>query len=225
MQSLDQFRRRTENADFLRWDVLSRRAYALLTSPYARNALDLSRESQRSREAYGQTSFGQSCLLARRLVEAHVPYVQVNWSQYVEAMTPNCDFGWDTHIYNFEMLADRHCPILDRVFAALLDDMQERGLLQHTLVVALGEFGRTPRINAQASRDHWPNVYFSIWAGAGVRPGIVVGESDRLGQEPVTEPITPRMVGTTILERAGIHTQARAELGVLPGGRAIHELF
>jgi uncharacterized protein (DUF1501 family) len=191
----------------------------------ARRALDLSREAQATRAAYGQTSFGQSCLLARRLVEAGVPYVQVNWSQYVEAMTPGCDFGWDTHIYNFELLSDRHGPIFDRVFAALLDDLDARGLLASTLVVALGEFGRTPRINGQASRDHWPNCYFSIWAGAGVRAGAVVGESDRRGSDPITEPITPVMVGTTILDRAGVDSQARAELRVLPGGRVIHELF
>jgi hypothetical protein len=223
--ALERLRRQAEAGAHERWDSQCRRAYALLTSPEARNALELTRENPRVREAYGHTSFGQSCLLARRLAQAGVPYIQVNWSQYVEAMTPNCDFGWDTHIYNFEMLADRHGPIFDRAFSALLDDLRERGLLETTLVVAMGEFGRTPRINAQASRDHWPNVYFSIWAGAGVRPGLVLGESDRLGQEPVTEPITPAMVGTTILERAGMSAQARAELGILPGGRALHELF
>jgi hypothetical protein len=163
--------------------------------------------------------------LARRLIQAGVPYVQVNWSQYVEAMTPNCDFGWDTHIYNFELLADRHCPIFDRVFSALLDDLGQRGLLEKTLVIAMGEFGRTPKINAQASRDHWPNCYFSIWAGAGLPPGRVIGESDRFGNDPLTEPITPLMVGTTIAELCGVTAQARAELNILPGGRVIHELF
>jgi len=95
-------------------------------------------------------------LLARRLVQAGVPHVQVNWSQYVEAMTPNCDFGWDTHVFNFDLLPDRRGPIFDRVYAALLDDLQQRGMPDRTLVVAMGEFGRTPRINGQASRDHWP---------------------------------------------------------------------
>lgn len=225
VESLDQLRRQGDSGDFSRWDANQRRAYSLLTTPEARAALDLSREQPRIREAYGHTAFGQSCLLARRLVEARVPYVQVNWSQYVEAMTPNCDFGWDTHIYNFEMLMDRHGPIFDRVFSALLDDLRERGLLDTTLVVAMGEFGRTPRINGQASRDHWPQCYFSLWAGAGVRPGVVVGESDRQGNEPITEPITPLMVGTTILDLAGVHSQARAEMGVLAGGRFLHELF
>jgi hypothetical protein len=225
VQALDRLRRQTEAGELQRWDANCRRAYELLTSPEARSALDLAGESEQTRAAYGFTSFGQSCLLARRLVQANVPYIQVNWSQYVEAQTPNCDFGWDTHIYNFEMLADRHCPILDRAFSALLDDLRERSLLDSTLVVAMGEFGRTPRINGQASRDHWPNVYSSIWAGAGVRGGSVVGESDRRGEEPIIDPITPLMVGATILDRAGVPSQARAELGVLPGGRVIHELF
>jgi uncharacterized protein (DUF1501 family) len=197
----------------------------LLTSPEARQALDLAREKEAVRNSYGQTSFGQSCLLARRLVEANVPYVQVNWSQYVEAMTPNCDFGWDTHIYNFDLLPDRHGPIFDRVYSALLDDLHQRGLLDSTLVVAMGEFGRTPRINGQASRDHWPRCYFSIWAGAGVKPGRVIGESDSTASDPITEPITPSMVGATILETLGVDAQARAEMRVLPEARVIHELF
>jgi uncharacterized protein (DUF1501 family) len=222
---LDALRRRADSADTRKWDETRRRAYSLLTSPVARRALDLSKEGARAREAYGQTSFGQSCLLARRLVEAGVPYVQVNWSQYVEAMTPNCDFGWDTHIFNFELLMDRHCPALDRTFSALLDDLRERGLLETTLVVCLGEFGRTPRINGQASRDHWPQCYFSLWAGGGVRPGRVIGESDGRGQAPITDAATPAMVGTTLLEAVGVDSQARAELQVLPGGRVIHELF
>jgi uncharacterized protein (DUF1501 family) len=225
LAELDRMNRKVDNADFQKWDATRQRAYSLLTTPDARTALDLSRESAKTREAYGQTSFGQSCLLARRLIEARVPYVQVNWSQYVEAMTPNCDFGWDTHIYNFELLADRHCPILDRVFPALLEDMRQRGLLEHTLVIGMGEFGRTPKINGQASRDHWPNCYFSIWAGAGIAGGRVIGESDKLGMDPITEPVTPAMMGATILELAGVNAQARAEMRVLPGGHTIDGLI
>ena len=124
LHELDGLRRKVDNTDLQKWDATSRRAYSLLTSPDARQALDLSRESEKTREAYGHTSFGQSCLLARRLVEARVPYVQVNWSQYVEVMIPNCDLGWDTHAYNFELLADSHGPVLDRVYSTLLDDLQ-----------------------------------------------------------------------------------------------------
>lgn len=225
LTSLDTLRGQLEGPGSDDWQRTFRSAYGLLVSPEARQALDLSRESVTTQSAYGRTNFGQSCLLARRLVERGVPYVQVNWSQYVEAMTPRCDFGWDTHIYNFELLADRHCPMLDRALSALLDDLSERGLLESTLVVAMGEFGRTPRINGQAARDHWPNVYCSLWAGAGVPGGIVIGESDRLGQEPVTEPYFPRDVGATICDLAGITSQRRAELRVLTGSRVIPELL
>jgi len=225
LHDLDRLRGDVDRSgEFAGLDKFSREALEIVTNARAQTAFDLAREDAATRDRYGRTTAGQGCLLARRLVEARVPYVQVNWSQYVEAMTPNCDFGWDTHIYNFEMLMDRHCPILDRVFSALLDDMQQRGLLEHTLVIGMGEFGRTPKINGQASRDHWPNCYFSIWAGAGIRPGRVIGESDKLGQDPITEPITPEMMGTTILHLAGLDSQARAEFRVLPGGRVIDEL-
>ena len=214
-----------DNAGFADWDRTYQLAYGLLTTPSSRKAFDLTEESPTTRASYGQTTFGQSCLLARRLVENHVPYIQVNWSEYVEAMSPGCDFGWDTHIYNFELLQDRHCPIFDRAFTALLDDLDQRGLLDETLVVAMGEFGRTPRINKRASRDHWPRCYFSIWAGAGVEPGRVIGASDKFGEDPTTGPIPPLMVGTTITELAGVDTAKRAEMKVLDGGRVIDELF
>ena len=93
------------------------------------------------------------------------------------------------------------------------------------MVICMGEFGRTPRINQDASRDHWPNCYFSIWAGAGIPAGRVIGESDKLGQAPITEPITPAMVGTTILELAGLSSQTRAEYRVLPEGKGIHGIL
>ncbi len=214
-----------ENAGFAHWDRTYQTAYGLLTKRKARDAFDLTRESQSTRSKYGYTTFGQSCLLSRRLVETGVPYVQVNWSEYVEAMSPGCDFGWDTHIYNFELLQDRHCPIFDRAFSALLDDLEDRGLLDTTLVVAMGEFGRTPKINKRAARDHWPRCYFSMWAGAGVQPGRVIGESDKLGQDPVTAPITPLMAGTTIAELCGIDVQARSEMKVLENGQVIHDLL
>ena len=225
LTQLDAVPQTLENAGIADWDRQFQLAYGLLTTPSSRRAFDLTRESTSTRASYGQTTFGQSCLLARRLVKNNVPYVQVNWSEYVEAMSPGCDFGWDTHIYNFELLQDRHCPIFDRAFTALLDDLDQRGLLDTTLVVAMGEFGRTPRINRRASRDHWPRCYFSIWAGAGVQPGRVIGSSNKFGEDPATAPITPLMVGTTIAELAGVDTAKRAEMKVLDGGRTIDELF
>jgi hypothetical protein len=163
--------------------------------------------------------------LARRLVEAGVPYIQLNYSRHPEAISAGFEFGWDTHIYNFELLQDQHCPILDRALPALLDDLHERGLLDETLVVCMGEFGRTPKITDRAARDHWPQCYFSLWAGAGIAGGRVIGESDRRGEAPLSSPITPLMVGTTIAELAGLDTQARAELRVLDGGTVIHGLL
>jgi hypothetical protein len=207
------------------WDHLQKRAHALLTSREGVAALDLAREPAATRQAYGQTLFGQSCLLGRRLVEAGVPYVQVNWSRFVEVYYSFSDYGWDTHADNFGLIAEWHAPLFDRVFSTLLDDLGDRGLLETTLVVCMGEFGRTPRINEIGSRDHWHRCYFSIWTGGGVQPGRTIGESDARGEHPLTDPITPAMVGTTMLELAGISSATRAELRVLTEGRVIHELL
>ncbi len=208
------------------WNLKSAQAFRMLQSAEGRRGVDLARENERTRGSYGRTQFGQSCLLARRLVEAHVPYIQVNWSQWVENIfDTRTDFGWDTHWLNFEHLADHHAPIFDRAMAALVDDLRDRGLLDSTLVVAMGEFGRTPKISANGGRDHWERCYSSLWAGGGVVGGRVVGQSDRNAYDPITSPITPDMVGTTILELAGIHSEQRAELRVLPNGRVIDELL
>ncbi len=225
LAELDRIGRDADSGQHDNWDQLRQRALALLSSPQGVAALDLSRESPATREAYGQSSFGQSCLLGRRLVEAGVPFVQVNWSRYVEVYYSFSDYGWDTHADNFGLLAEWHGPLFDRVFATLIDDLEQRGLLDTTLLVCMGEFGRTPRINEIGSRDHWHQCYFSLWAGAGVQPGRVIGESDARGEYPASDPITPAMVGTTILEQSGISSAARAELRVLAGGRVIHELF
>ena len=225
MRRIDGVPRALEQYGFENWNRTHQAAYDLLMDPKARSAFDLTRESTQTRARYGQSVFGQSALLARRLVEAEVPYIQLNYSRHVEAITPGFEFGWDTHIYNFDLLQDLHCPILDRVFSALLDDLQQRDLLKDNLVVCMGEFGRTPKINNRAARDHWPQCYFSMWAGAGIEPGRVIGTSNRLGEHPITAPVTPKMVGTTIAELAGIDTQARAEMNVLEGGHVIEGLI
>lgn len=222
---LDKVPRALDQAGLHSWERTYQQAYSLLMEPTARAAFDLTRETPAARARYGQTVFGQSALLARRLVEAGVPYIQLNYSRHPEAITPGFEFGWDTHIYNFELLQDQHCPTFDRAFTALLDDLHERGLMERTLVVCMGEFGRTPRINNRASRDHWTRCYFSLWAGAGLPVGRVLGSSDRLGGEPRGDPVTPLMVGTTIMELAGIDAQARAELGVLRDGKVIDGLL
>jgi hypothetical protein len=224
-RELDAVRRSIDQARPEQWDRLHERAFHLLRGGDILKVFDLSREPAAVRARYGRTSFGQSCLLGRRLVEAGVPFVQVNWSQFAEVLFPFSDYGWDTHADNFGLLADWHGPLLDHALSTLLNDLHERGLLETTLVVCMGEFGRTPRINNIGSRDHWHPCYFSVWAGGGVQPGRVVGESDPRGEFPRTAPVTPEMVGATVLELAGVSTQQRAEFRVLEGGRAIDELL
>ncbi len=172
------------------------RAFDLVTSAETRRAFDLFRENERTRDRYGRSPFGQGLLLARRLVEAGVRLVTVNWARD--------DAFWDTHADNFNQLKTSLLPPFDRGFAALVDDLHERGLLEETLVVCLGEFGRTPRINAQAGRDHWAACNTVVLAGAGIRSGQVLGASDRHAAYPVTPPVSPSDLAATIYHALGI---------------------
>ncbi len=199
-------------------------AFALLTSPAARKMFDLGAEPRRLQERYGLTRFGQSCLLARRLVEGGVPFVQVNWSDHVEAEEDSGDGGWDHHYRNFQIMQDRHAPWLDQAYAALLGDLKERGLLDTTLLVAVGEFGRSPKINVMAGRDHWEHCYSALVAGGGVRGGRVVGASDARGERPTACPVTPADVAATIHRCVGITSEQSQTLGVAVDGTVIEEL-
>jgi hypothetical protein len=226
MQALDGAGRQAELARSARAiDDYRARAFALLTSPEARRMFDLSRERPETAERYGYTRFGQSCLLACRLVEHGVPFVQVNWSDHVEAEEDAGDGGWDHHYRNFQIMQDRHGPWFDQAFSALLTDLRQRGLLDSTLVVVVGEFGRTPRVNDKAGRDHWEHCYSALVAGGGVRGGRVVGESDRRGERPHDRPLTPADLAATIHRCVGITTEQAATLGVAVHGRVIEELF
>ncbi len=200
-------------------------AFALLTSPAARKMFDLGSEPRRVQEQYGLTRFGQSCLLARRLVENGVPFVQVNWSDHVEAEEDSGDGGWDHHYRNFQIMQDRHAPWLDQAYAAFLGDLKERGLLERTLVIAVGEFGRSPKINAMAGRDHWEHCYGALVAGGGVRGGRVVGASDARGERPHDRPVTPADLAATVHRCAGITSEQAATLGISLDGKPIDELF
>lgn len=201
-------------------------ARTLIASQSSLSALDLSREPSRLREAYSPHRFGQCCLIARRLVETGLPFVQVNWSTHVECPEDAGDGGWDMHDRYFAIMQDRHGWMLDRALSALLDDLQDRGLLESTLVVAVGEFGRTPKINDKAGRDHWNPCYSALLAGAGVRGGAIVGASDRKGEYPVDRPATPADLGATILSRMGITAAELTGLaGIAPMGLPIEELF
>jgi hypothetical protein len=200
-------------------------AHALIASGQSLAALDVAREPARVREAYGPHRFGQCCLIARRLVEAGVPFVQVNWSTHVEAPEDGGDGGWDMHDRYFQIMQDRHGWMLDRALSALLDDLDARGLLESTLVVAVGEFGRTPKVNDRAGRDHWNNCYSALLAGGGVQGGRVIGSSDRRGEQPVDHPATPADLGATTLSRLGIGTTDLTGIGLAPAGEVIEELF
>ena len=226
MQALDAAQRQGELLHAARAiDDHRAHAFALLTSPSARRMFDLSQERPQTLDRYGRTRFGQSCVLARRLVEHGVPFVQVNWSDHVEAEEDAGDGGWDHHYRNFQIMQDRHAPWLDQAYSALIADLRQRGLLERTLVVAIGEFGRSPRINDKAGRDHWEHCYSALVAGGGVRGGRVVGESDRRAERPHDRPLTPGDLAATIHHAVGITSEQAATLGVGVSGRVIGELF
>src|SRR2546421_4621079 len=157
LRVLDQARPRVD--DIRGIDDFRDQALAMLTAPQASRMFDLSQERPELADRYGRTRFGQSCLLARRLVEHGVPFVQVNWADHVEAEEDSGDGGWDHHYRNFQIMQDRHAPWLDQAYSALLTDLRNRGLLERTLVVAMGEFGRSPRINDKAGPGPWEHCY------------------------------------------------------------------
>ena len=224
---LDAFARLQRQAETTQRSIDDYRAQALalLTSADALRMFDLSRERPATIDRYGRTRFGQSCLLARRLVENGVPFVQVNWSDHVEAEEDSGDGGWDHHYRNFQLMQDRHAPWLDQALPALLSDLDERGLLESTLVVAVGEFGRTPRINDKAGRDHWEHCYSALIAGGGIRGGRVVGSSDAKAERPHDRPTTPADLAATIFHAVGITSEQIVTLGLPVTGSVIHELF
>ena len=206
-------------------DEYRSQAFAMLTSRTARGAFDLSQEPAPLLDRYGRTRFGQSCVLARRLVEVGVPFVQVNWSDHVEAEEDSGDGGWDHHYRNFQIMQDRHAMWLDQAMSTFLGDLKERGLLQSTLVLAFGEFGRSPKINDKAGREHHPGSFCALLAGGGVVGGRVIGESDAKGNAPHQNPLTPADICTTVHHVAGITSLEANTLGVNLGGRVIEELF
>jgi hypothetical protein len=185
------------------WDRQSQQAYDLVTSGKARAAFDLRREPEQIRDRYGRHSWGQSVLLARRLIEAGVRLVHVNWTRELGDSAVDNPM-WDTHAQNADRLQDVLCPQFDVSFAALMDDLHQRGLLSETLVMVIGEFGRTPRINKLGGRDHWGNVFSCALAGAGISGGQVLGASDKNGAYPATDPIRPHDLTATLFHLLGI---------------------
>jgi hypothetical protein len=186
-----------------RYDSQNRQAFDLLRSSRARRAFDLDREPAAVRDRYGRHKFGQSVLLARRLVEAGVSLVQVNWPRERGDMNSNSPV-WDTHANNSQRLRTALMPPMDQACSALLEDLGQRGLLDEILVVWMGEFGRTPRINAAAGRDHWGQVFSVALAGAGVQAGIVHGASDSIGAFPRDGRVLPHDLAATIFHCLGL---------------------
>jgi hypothetical protein len=184
-----------------RFDVQTRQAFDLLRAGKARRAFNLHEEPAKLRERYGMTRWGQSCLLARRLVEAGVSLVQVNWTRqpYDAGVNP----AWDTHVKNAPKLKNHLMPEMDLSYSALLEDLDARGLLDQTLVVLTGEFGRTPKINVNGGRDHWGPVFSVALAGAGTRGGVVHGASDRIGGHARDGKTPPQDLHATILHCLG----------------------
>jgi uncharacterized protein (DUF1501 family) len=194
-------------------DVYYEKALAMLESPRLREAFNIASEPDKVRESYGRTTYGQSCLMARRLVEAGTKFVTVNFSANIGG---DVGSGWDTHGNNdkkmFPVMEKYHLPMTDQTLPTLLNELDERGLLDTTLVVWMGEFGRTPKINEKASRDHWPQCYTVLLAGGGVKRGFVYGESDKTAAYPSKDPVRPDDLAATIYHLLGIdpHTEVIA---------------
>jgi uncharacterized protein (DUF1501 family) len=219
LQAVDRLSARIEGNDqILTYDDFSRKAAEMVLTPAAQTAFDITKESEALRDAYGRTEFGQSCLMARRLVQAGVRFVSVNYG------------GWDHHKKIFEGL-DKKLPEFDLGMSAFLEDMDAHGLLEETLVVVMGEFGRTPKLNKDAGRDHWGRAGSILFAGAGVRRGHVVGATDKNGAFVTERPVRPADVAWTIFEALGINpakellTPEGRPVTVLSEGGPVRELY
>jgi hypothetical protein len=196
----------------------------LLTSSAAQRAFQLDQEPAQVRDAYGRNIYGQSLLLARRLVEAGTRLACISWA-------PNANATWDTHGNNFTKLKNDLLPPFDAGISRLLTDLTDRGLLERTLVVVMGEIGRTPKINKGAGRDHWEFCYTVLMAGGGIKGGLTYGASDRRGAYPSSSPVTASDIVATIYHSLGIpadleiHDRQNRPLVLVPEGTPIRELF
>ena len=195
------------------------KARDLIASPAARKAFDLSAEPEKARAAYGYSSLGQCSLLARRLVEAGCRFVGVDHG------------SWDTHFSCFPSLEKDLIPHADQAFSALVTDLHDRGLLSSTLVVMMGEMGRTPRINDKAGRDHWSQAQSVLFAGGGIKPGQVIGATDKHGSAPVADPVSVEDILRTVFHLMGIDadksylTPLGRPVPVVNGGKLIKGLL
>lgn len=221
LDRMNQHFREVDNADVSRWSEWQVKAIDLLRTDQAKKAFDIRSEPETLRERYGRNRFGQSVLLARRLIESGVSLVQVNWTRWEH--DENVAPAWDTHAKNSERLKKDLMPPMDQAYSALLADLDERGLLDETLVILMGEFGRSPKINAAGGRDHWGHVFSTALAGGGVRGGVVHGQSDRQGGFPLEGRVEPQDLHATIYHLLGfspeteIHDRVGRPLAISKG--------
>ena len=195
-------------------DATFHQAYTLMSSQKAREAFELAKEPEDTRRRYGQNRFGQSCLLARRLIEAGVRFVTVNMFETVFD-----EITWDIHgskpFSPISCYRDLVGPMFDNAFSSLLEDLQNRRMLDNTMVVAMGEFGRTPKVNPAGGRDHWPQCWSIVMAGGGIKGGQAVGASDEIGAMPKDRPVTPAQIAATIYQALGVPLELE-----LPGAQS-----
>lgn len=219
LAAVDQLAEKVKRNDQLEtYDEFSRKAAEMVLSPQAQAAFAIDREDANTRDSYGRNEFGQSALLARRLVENGVRFVTINYG------------GWDHHDEIFKGL-DRKLPEFDQGFSALVNDLDQRGLLDDTLVLTMGEFGRTPKVNDKAGRDHWGRAGSMLWAGAGVARGRVIGATDKNGAFVTDRPVSPADVAWTVYDALGIDpakellTPEGRPVSILAEGATVTELF
>jgi hypothetical protein len=215
-------------------DSYREQAFGMISSPVAKRAFNLDLEDPRTRDRYGRNEYGESILLARRLVESGVRLVTISW-MYIQK-NGNVANVWDNHgpfegLNGTEMLKARYClPSLDQGFSALMDDMKSRGLLDETLVAMWGEFGRTPKLNASQGRDHWGACQSAVFAGGGIRGGQIYGSSDKDAAYPATNPVSPEDMLATVYHALGLSPEAEFRDPLnrphrLVEGRPLTELF
>jgi hypothetical protein len=205
-------------------DAFRARAFDLLTSPDTQKAFQIDREPPKVRDAYGRNIYGQSTLLARRLIEAGTRVACLSWA-------PDANATWDTHGQNFAKLKGELLPQLDMAVSSLLRDLEDRGMFGRTLVAVMGEFGRTPKVNGAAGRDHWNFCYGLMLAGGGIKEGTVFGASDRIGGHPSSNPVKPADVIATIYECLGVSPELELRdrldrpFPLVPWGSPIREVM
>jgi hypothetical protein len=221
LEAVDQFQRNAELAQrgVQAVNQFYSQAFDLVTSPVAKKAFNLKEEDPKLRERYGRNSFGQGCLLARRLIEAGTRFVHIQKN------------GWDTHTSNFDTLRKSRLPELDQGYSALLQDLADRGMLSNTIVICTGEFGRTPKVNSSAGRDHWGPASFATIGGGPIKMGMAVGETDAIAEYPADRPVKVEDMAVTLWKALGVNSEKMIEsndgrpVRIADGGSVIHELF